>query len=79
MKDAKTAVKMLIAEDETTADRFVSELQTQNEERRLVDQQITKDLKGIVEQHPSLLDRKTLVFYQEDWHKVLLGLQQAGQ
>ncbi len=74
MKDAKTAVKMLIAEDEATADRFVSELQTQNEERRLVDQQITKDLKGIVEQHPSLLDRKTLVFYQEDWHKGVVGI-----
>ena len=74
MKDAKTAVKMLIAEDDTTADRFVSELQTQNEERRLVDQQITKDLKGIVEQHPSLLDRKTLVFYQEDWHKGVVGI-----
>ena len=74
MKDAKTAVKMLIAEDEATADRFVSELQTQNEERRLVDQQITKDLKGIVEQHPSLLNRKTLVFYQEDWHKGVVGI-----
>lgn len=74
MKDAKTAVKMLIAEDEATADRFVSELQTQNEERRLVDQQITKDLKGIVEQHPSLLNRKTLVFYQENWHKGVVGI-----
>jgi single-stranded-DNA-specific exonuclease len=74
MKDAKTAVKMLIAEDEATADRFVSELQTQNEERRLVDQQITKDLKGIVEQHPSLLGRKTLIFYQEDWHKGVVGI-----
>lgn len=74
MKDAKTAVKMLIAEDEATADRFVSELQAQNEERRLVDQQITKDLKGIVEQHPSLLNRKTLVFYQENWHKGVVGI-----
>lgn len=74
MKDAKTAVKMLIAEDKATADRFVSELQTQNEERRLVDQQITKDLKVIIEQHPSLLDRKTLVFYQEDWHKGVVGI-----
>ena len=74
MKDAKTAVKMLIAEDDTTADRFVSELQTQNEVRRLVDQQITKDLKGIVEQHPSLLNRKTLVFYQENWNKGVVGI-----
>ena len=74
MKDAKTAVKMLIAEDEATANSFVSELQTQNEERRVVDQQITKDLKEIVEKNPILLNRKTLVFYQEDWHKGVVGI-----
>lgn len=74
MKDAKTAVKMLIAEDEATANSFVSELQTQNEERRVVDQQITKDLKEIVEKNPILLNRKTLIFYQEDWHKGVVGI-----
>ena len=74
MKDAKTAVKMLIAEDEATANSFVSELQTQNEERRVVDQQITKDLKEIVEKNPILLNRKTLIFYQENWHKGVVGI-----
>ena len=74
MKDAKTALKMLIAEDEATANSFVSELQTQNEERRVVDQQITKDLKEIVEKNPILLNRKTLIFYQEDWHKGVVGI-----
>ncbi len=74
IKDAKTAVKMLIAEDEATANSFVSELQTQNEERRVVDQQITKDLKEIVEKNPILLNRKTLIFYQEDWHKGVVGI-----
>ena len=74
MKDAKTAVKMLIAEDEATANSFVSELKTQNEERRVVDQQITKDLKEIVEKNPILLNRKTLIFYQEDWHKGVVGI-----
>lgn len=74
MKDAKTAVKMLIAEDEATANSFVSELQSQNEERRVVDQQITKDLKEIVEKNPILLNRKTLIFYQEDWHKGVVGI-----
>ena len=74
IKDAKTAVKMLIAEDEAKANSFVSELQTQNEERRVVDQQITKDLKEIVEKNPILLNRKTLIFYQEDWHKGVVGI-----
>jgi single-stranded-DNA-specific exonuclease len=74
MSDAKSAVKMLIADDDETADRYVSELQNQNEDRKLVDQQITSDLKEIVEKDASLLKRKTHVFYQEDWHKGVVGI-----
>jgi single-stranded-DNA-specific exonuclease len=74
MSDAKSAVKMLIADDDETADKFVSELQNQNEDRKLVDRQITSDLKEIVEKDASLLKRKTHVFYQEDWHKGVVGI-----
>ncbi|MDG1045942.1 MAG: single-stranded-DNA-specific exonuclease RecJ [Bacteroidia bacterium] len=74
MSDAKSAVKMLIADDDETADRYVSELQNQNEDRKLVDRQITSDLKEIVEKDASLLKRKTHVFYQEDWHKGVVGI-----
>jgi len=74
MSDAKSAVKMLIADDDETADRYVSELQNQNEDRKLVDRRITSDLKEIIEKDASLLKRKTHVFYQEDWHKGVVGI-----
>lgn len=74
MDDAKSAVKMLIAEDEATANKFAEELQNQNASRKLVDQKITADFQEIVENNPKLLDRKTHVFFKEDWHKGVVGI-----
>ncbi|MDB4173498.1 single-stranded-DNA-specific exonuclease RecJ [Bacteroidia bacterium] len=74
MDDAKNAVKMLIADDNETANTFANELQTQNASRKLVDQKITADFQEIVAANPQLLDRKTHVFYKEDWHKGVVGI-----
>jgi len=74
MSDAKSAVRMLLAETQEVADRYVLELQSQNEDRKIVDQEITADFKKIIEETPSLLDRKTHVFYQENWHKGVVGI-----
>ncbi len=74
MDDAKSAVKMLIASDDATADEYANELQTQNASRKLVDQKITADFQEIIAKNPALLDRKTHVFYKEDWHKGVVGI-----
>ncbi|MGB1038552.1 MAG: single-stranded-DNA-specific exonuclease RecJ [Bacteroidia bacterium] len=74
MDDAKSAVKMLIAENEETADEYAQELHSQNASRKLVDQKITADFQEIVSKNPDLLERKTHVFYKEDWHKGVVGI-----
>ncbi len=74
MDDAKSAVKMLIAESNEMADEYAKELQTQNASRKVVDQKITADFQEIVAANPHLLDRKTHVFYKEDWHKGVVGI-----
>ncbi len=74
MDDAKSSVKMLIADNEETANEFAQELQTQNASRKVVDQQITADFQEIIEQNPQLLERKTHVFFKEDWHKGVVGI-----
>ncbi len=74
MDDAKSAVKMLIAENEDTAIEFANELQKQNASRKLVDQKITADFQEIIANNPELLKRKTHVFYKEDWHKGVVGI-----
>jgi len=74
MDDAKSAVKMLIADNDDAANEFAQELQTQNANRKVVDQQITADFQEIIEQNPKLLERKTHVFFKEDWHKGVVGI-----
>jgi single-stranded-DNA-specific exonuclease len=74
MDDAKNAVRLLIAESEQTASEFADELQKHNSERKLVDQKITADFQEIVAKHPQLLERKTHVFFKEDWHKGVVGI-----
>ncbi|MEY2924640.1 MAG: single-stranded-DNA-specific exonuclease RecJ [Bacteroidota bacterium] len=74
MDDAKSAVKMLLADTVAIADEFSKELQTQNASRKLVDQQITADFQEIISQNPVLLERKTHVFFKENWHKGVVGI-----
>ncbi|MBT8327633.1 MAG: single-stranded-DNA-specific exonuclease RecJ [Bacteroidia bacterium] len=74
MDDAKSAVKMLIANNDEEAMQFAKELETQNAHRKTVDAKITADLQEIVSNNPDLLKRKTLVFYKEDWHKGVVGI-----
>jgi len=74
MGDAKNAVKMLIADSDEMASEFANELQTENASRKLVDQKITAEFQEIVAKNPSLLERKTHVFYKEDWHKGVVGI-----
>lgn len=74
MDDAKSAVKMLIASTEEEADEFAKELQHQNAQRKLVDEKITADFQEVVAANPHLLERKTHVFYKEDWHKGVVGI-----
>ncbi|MDB9882178.1 single-stranded-DNA-specific exonuclease RecJ, partial [Bacteroidia bacterium] len=74
MDDAKNAVKMMIADNEATANEFAKELETQNASRKLVDQKITADFQEIIAAYPNLLEKKTHVFFKEDWHKGVVGI-----
>lgn len=74
MGDAKKAVKLLTSTSVSVTDEMAKELHTQNTYRKTVDEKITADIKEIVHQNPDLLNRKTLVFYKEDWHKGVVGI-----
>lgn len=74
MGDAKKAVMLLTSTSVSVTDEMAKELHTQNTYRKTVDEKITADIKEIVHQNPDLLNRKTLVFYKEDWHKGVVGI-----
>ena len=74
MGHAKAAVELLVSKDWDEAVELAKGLSDQNSDRREVDQRITADLKEIVEKNPDLLKRKTLVFFNKDWHKGVVGI-----
>ncbi len=72
--DAKSAVKVLIEQDYSTARQLSRILNDRNDERKELDTDITKDAISIVENTPGLLDRKSIVLRGEDWHKGVIGI-----
>jgi len=72
--DAKSAVKVLIEQDFSTARQLSRILNDRNDERKELDTDITKDAVNIVENTPGLLDRKSIVLRGEDWHKGVVGI-----
>mgnify|MGYP001600849172 CR=1 FL=1 len=74
MGDAKNAVKMLIATEFGAAEDFAKKLHDENTSRKVVDEKITADFKEIVVKDPALLKQKTLVFFNDSWHKGVVGI-----
>lgn len=72
--DAKSAVKVLIEQDYSTARQLSRILNDRNDERKELDTDITKDAINIVENTSGLLDRKSIVLRGEDWHKGVIGI-----
>ena len=72
--DAKSAVKVLIEQDYSTARQLSRILHDRNDERKEIDTDITKDAIHIVENTAGLLDRKSIVLRGEDWHKGVVGI-----
>ena len=72
--DAKSAVRVLIEQDYSTARQLSRILYDRNDERKEIDTDITKDAIHIVENTAGLLDRKSIVLKGEDWHKGVVGI-----
>jgi single-stranded-DNA-specific exonuclease len=74
MHSALDAVSLLLQENADEAEKQAKVLHTHNTERQAVDEKITAEIQEIIHQNPNLLERKTLVFYKEDWHKGVVGI-----
>jgi single-stranded-DNA-specific exonuclease len=72
--DAKSAVKVLIEQDYSTARQLSRILNDRNDERKELDTDITKEAINMVENTNGLLDRNSIVLRGEDWHKGVVGI-----
>ena len=74
MGDACDAVRMLIAEDETTARKYAELLNTKNEERVGIDKDITEDALDMIRNSLDMQKRKSTVLFNPEWHKGVIGI-----
>jgi len=74
MEDARKAVSLLLAEDESPAQQGANILQDRNTERKQLDREITAEALQMIADSPELLEKKTTVVFQPHWHKGVIGI-----
>lgn len=72
--DAKHAVNLLIADNESFAYEKGQIINDKNTERKEHDSNITEQALAMIDTDPVLINRKTTVVYNEEWHKGVIGI-----
>jgi len=74
IEHAKDAVHLLISHSPEEATRRCAGIDLYNIERKSHDLRITGEALAMIESDHELMDRKTTVVYQHDWHKGVIGI-----
>lgn len=74
MNTGNDAVRLLISEDFETAQEICLAIDASNEERKGLDRTITKEAKSVIASNIAFKQEKTIVLYNEKWHKGVIGI-----
>lgn len=74
MESGKTAVDLLTAETDKVADEMGDIVNDRNNDRKNVDRSITLEAINIIQQDAQLQARKTIVLYNPEWLKGVVGI-----
>ena len=75
MQSGKEAVDLLVARDVMDAYNRAKEIDRYNQDRKELDKQITDEANAILEEHrETLSDKKSIVIYNKNWHKGIIGI-----
>ena len=75
MQSGAEAVELLVSRDAADAYEKGKAIDQYNKDRKELDKQITEEANSILERHGSILtDRKSIVIYNKDWHKGIIGI-----
>ena len=74
MKHAKAAVDLLLAQDETVATDFATQLNKNNSQRRGLDSDMTQQALAMIGQDDTLMQAKSTVLFDASWHKGVVGI-----
>ena len=75
MQSGREAVELLVARDVADANEKSKAIDQYNKDRKELDKRITEEASTILQQHDDMLDyRKSIVIYNKDWHKGIIGI-----
>ncbi|HIS11244.1 MAG TPA: single-stranded-DNA-specific exonuclease RecJ [Candidatus Avibacteroides excrementipullorum] len=74
IQNGKEAVDLLTERDFAAALEKANTINEYNETRKDLDKSMTEEANRIVEQIPGIDDRRTIVLYNEEWHKGVIGI-----
>lgn len=70
----KTAVELLIEEDRQKLSELYANITELNLTRRGLDKGVTEDAMAELADNPELLDKRSVVVFNKDWHKGVIGI-----
>ncbi len=74
IQNGKEAVDLLTEKEFTAAMEKAGQINQYNETRKDLDKSMTEEANRIVAQLGGLADRRSIVLYNEDWHKGVIGI-----
>lgn len=74
MQSGKEAVDLLVSRDVNDAYRKGREIDRYNEDRKELDKRITEEANTILQNHIDMANRRSIVVYNKDWHKGIIGI-----
>ena len=74
IQNGKEAVELLVEKDFSTALEKANLINQYNETRKDLDKAMTEEANKIVEQLEDLSERRTIVIFNEEWHKGVIGI-----
>ena len=74
MENGKLSVDLLVEKDFSTALHMARHINEYNEQRKDIDKQMTEEANGIVARLESMKHNSSIVLYDEDWKKGVIGI-----
>ncbi len=74
MESGSRAVELLVSHDRKDAESLSGKINVFNNDRREVDQKITQEALAMISEDPLMVNRKTTVVFNENWHKGVVGI-----
>jgi single-stranded-DNA-specific exonuclease len=74
LRSGRYAVELMISNNQEEIERIAREINEDNQQRRGIDQEITKEAIAMIEADNSFESMRSLVLYNENWHKGVVGI-----